>query len=101
MLLHNSSAAPNMRAEGLQAVRSTLNLITTNVPQRLDRLPWSRWHMWIVVALSVSWTLDGLEVTIIVAIGPAMAKTLDIVTGSLGSAYLLGSVIGALLFSHL
>jgi len=39
--------------------------VNTNVPQRMDRLPWSRWHWMIVAALGVTWILDGLEVTIV------------------------------------
>ena len=35
--------------------------IETNVPTRLDRLPWSRWHVLVVVSLGVTWLLDGLE----------------------------------------
>ena len=93
-----------MRAEPSYLKLDTRDLITTSIPQRLDRLPWSRWHWWIVLALTVSWILDGLEVTIIAAIGPAMATTLKISSsglGALASAYLFGSVIGALVFSNL
>jgi hypothetical protein len=39
--------------------------ITTNVPRRLDRLPWSRWHWMVVIGLGTVWVLDGLEVTIV------------------------------------
>ncbi|WP_235965977.1 hypothetical protein [Micromonospora rubida] len=38
--------------------------VRTNVPARLDRLPWSRWHWMIVIGLGTVWILDGLEVTI-------------------------------------
>ena len=38
-------------------------IITTDVPARLDRLPWSRFHWLVVVALGITWILDGLEVT--------------------------------------
>jgi hypothetical protein len=38
--------------------------VETNIPQRLDRLPWSRWHTTMVVALGITWLLDGLEVTL-------------------------------------
>src|SRR5580658_522877 len=40
--------------------------IETDVPARLDRLPWSRWHTLVVVALGITWLLDGLEVTLAV-----------------------------------
>ncbi|MBI0383807.1 MFS transporter, partial [Streptomyces albiflaviniger] len=39
--------------------------ITTDVPARLDRLPWSRWHWMIVIGLGTVWILDGLEVTVV------------------------------------
>jgi hypothetical protein len=40
--------------------------VTTRVPARLDRLPWSRWHWTIVIGLGTVWILDGLEVTVVV-----------------------------------
>ena len=43
--------------------------IETDVPARMDRLPWSRWHWLIVTALGVTWILDGLEVTLAGALG--------------------------------
>ena len=48
--------------------------IETNVPKRLDRLPWSRWHWLVVFALGFVWILDGLEVTIVGSIGPTLQK---------------------------
>jgi len=39
-------------------------VIETDVPARLDRLPWSRFHWLVVVALGITWILDGLEVTL-------------------------------------
>lgn len=80
--------------------------IATAVPQRLDRLPWSRWHWRIVGALGVTWLLDGLEVSIVAALGPMLTHpdTLHLTHSEVGltaSAYLAGSVVGALLFSYL
>jgi hypothetical protein len=40
-------------------------IVETDVPARLDRLSWSRWHTRIIVALGTSWLLDGLEVTLV------------------------------------
>jgi MFS family permease len=79
---------------------------TTDVPQRLDRLPWSGWHTRVVVALGVTWILDGLEVTIVGALGAALTKptTLGLRESHVGlaaSAYLVGTVAGALLFARL
>ena len=80
--------------------------ITTDIPARLDRLPWSRFHLLVVVALGVTWILDGLEVTIVGSIGPVLqnSQTLGLSAqeiGSAGSSYVIGAVIGALLFGWL
>src|SRR6476661_950380 len=77
--------------------------ITTDIPARLDRLPWSRFHLLVVVALGVTWILDGLEVTIVGSIGPVLqnSQTLGLSAqeiGSAGSSYVIGAVVGALLF---
>ncbi|MBS0151484.1 MAG: hypothetical protein JSR31_11135 [Nitrospira sp.] len=53
------------------------NSLITNIPQRLDRLPWSRWHRLIVVALGITWILDGLEVTIVGALAPVLTLPKD------------------------
>ena len=81
-------------------------LVVTNIPQRMDRLPWSNWHWLVVTALGVTWLLDGLEVSIVAALGPVMthSTTLGLTESEVGlaaSAYLAGSVLGALLFSYL
>src|SRR5258705_9693074 len=78
----------------------------TDVPARLDRLAWSRFHWLVVVALGVTWALDGLEVTIVGALGSVLAEpgTLGLTAtqvGLAGSAYIAGAITGALLFGHL
>jgi MFS family permease len=80
--------------------------IETKVPARLDRLPWSRWHLLIVTALGITWLLDGLEVTLAGALGPFLtrADTLKLTptgVGLSGTCYLAGAVIGALGFGYL
>lgn len=80
--------------------------ISTNIPQRLDRLPWSRWHWLIVTALGITWILDGLEVSIVGALGPVLTHpaTLHLSESQVGltaSAYLTGAVSGAFVFSYL
>jgi MFS family permease len=75
--------------------------VKTNIPARLDRLPWSRFHLLIVIGLGVTWILDGLEVTIVGALGPALqsAQTLHLSSTNLGavaSLYVVGAVSGAL-----
>ncbi len=81
-------------------------VFNTNIPERMDRLPWSRWHWLVVVALGITWILDGLEVTIVGAIGSVLTErgTLhlsDAEVGGAGTAYLIGAVGGALLFGRL
>ena len=78
----------------------------TTIPARLDRLPWSRWHWRVVIALGVSWLLDGLEVTVVGALGPTLGRpdTLGLSAGDVGwaaSAYVGGAVAGALVFGRL
>jgi MFS family permease len=79
---------------------------TTNVPARLDRLPWSRFHWLVVVALGVTWILDGLEVTLVSSLAgairdPRALGLSDPQLGLVGSVYLAGAVIGALFFGRL
>ena len=77
---------------------------TTNVPARLDRLPWSRFHWLVVAALGITWILDGLEVTLVGSLSPAISEGLGLTTtqiGLSGSAYILGAVLGALVFGRL
>jgi MFS family permease len=78
----------------------------STLPGRLDALPWSRWHWRVVIALGVTWILDGLEVTIVGSVGPALQQhtTLSLTASELGwagSAYVGGAVLGALLFGRL
>jgi MFS family permease len=81
-------------------------IITTDIPARLDRLPWSRFHTLVVVALGVTWILDGLEVTLVGSIAGALKQspTLRFTNTEVGlasSAYLCGAVLGAVLFGWL
>ncbi len=81
-------------------------VIHTDIPARLDRLPWSRFHLLVVAALGITWILDGLEVTIVGSIGPALESpaTLGLSAADIGlaaSLYLAGAVAGALLFGWL
>jgi MFS family permease len=79
---------------------------TTDVPARLDRLPWSNFHRLVVIALGVTWILDGLEVTLAGSVAAALEKSpaLQLTPeqiGLTGSAYLAGAVLGSLFFGHL
>jgi MFS family permease len=81
-------------------------LFETDVPARLDRLPFARFHWLVVAALGITWILDGLEVTLVGSLSPAIASpaALDLTSheiGLTGSAYVLGAVIGAVVFGRL
>jgi MFS family permease len=78
----------------------------TDIPARLDRLPWGRFHTLVVVALGITWILDGLEVTLAGSVAGALRQSpvlqlssTDI--GFVGSAYLAGAVLGAVFFGWL
>src|SRR3954452_15281756 len=80
--------------------------IGSNIPARLDRLPWSRWHWRVVLALGIAWVLDGLEVTIVGSIGSVLERpdTLGLSAtqvGWAGSLYVAGAVLGALVFGRM
>jgi MFS family permease len=81
-------------------------IFETDVPARLDRLPWSRFHWLVVIALGITWILDGLEVTLVGSLSAAISEspTLRLAPGQIGfaaSAYLGGAVAGALFFGWL
>jgi len=84
---------------------TTGRYVKTDIPARLDRLPWSRWHWTIVFALGITWVLDGLEVTIVGTIGSRLteADTLHFSAGQVGaiaSFYIAGAVVGAIVFGY-
>src|SRR6516164_6816774 len=81
-------------------------IVATEIPARLDRLPWGRFHTLVVVALGITWILDGLEVTLAGAISPALKESPQLHfsnadVGLASSAYLAGAVLGALFFGWL
>src|SRR6201746_1042095 len=89
-------------------VKETLGTIETDIPARLDRLPWSHWHWKILIGLGTVWILDGLEVTIVGSIAGAISAKgsgIDIssaqVAGLAASLYVAGACFGALLFGQL
>jgi MFS family permease len=84
-----------------------LRTIETNVPSRLDRLPWARFHWMIVIGLGTVWILDGLEVTIVGSISARLGEHgagLYLNASQVGRAaafYVAGACIGALFFGQL
>jgi len=82
--------------------------ITTDIPARLDRLPWSHWHWTIVFGLGTVWILDGLEVTVVGNIaarlsepGSGLPITSGQVTGIAAALYVAGACAGALFWGRL
>ncbi|MER6627190.1 MFS transporter [Streptomyces sp. NPDC000987] len=90
------------------AQAGTGRTITTDIPARLDRLPWSRWHWTIVIGLGTVWILDGLEVTVVGNIagrlsepGSGLPITSGEVTGLAAALYVAGACSGALFWGRL
>ncbi len=81
--------------------------ITTDIPARLDRLPWARWHWAVVIGLGTVWILDGLEVTIVGSMSDALADPRtglgmsSFQVGLAGATYVAGACLGALFFGQL
>ena len=81
--------------------------ITTDIPARMDRLPWARFHWLVVIGLGTVWILDGIEVTIVGSMSEALTpegtglglSSADI--GFAGAAYVAGACVGALFFGQL
>jgi MFS family permease len=84
-----------------------LRRIDTDIPARLDRLPWARWHWLVVIGLGTVWILDGLEVTVVGAMSKALKSedtglgltSSDV--GLAGAVYVAGACLGALFFGQL
>ena len=80
------------------------HIVESNIPARLDRLPWGRFHTLVVAALGITWILDGLEVTLAGSLAGALKDSLRLSNAEIGlaaSAYLAGAVLGAVLFGWL
>ena len=96
-----------MRASPDATARSDQSpIVETDIPARLDRLPWGRFHTLVVVALGITWILDGLEVTLAGTVAGALKASpvlrfSNADVGLAGSAYLAGAVLGALFFGWL
>ena len=90
-----------------QTARVETGRIETNIPARLDRLPWAKFHWLVVIGLGTVWILDGLEVTIVGAIAPRLTESgsgITISTAQIGTAaavYVAGACVGALFFGQL
>src|SRR3954466_7870994 len=88
------------------AMAETPGVVRSLVPARVDRLPWTRFHWMIVVGLGSASILDGLEIKIVSAISRTLQEKGTVAlrsgqVGLLGSVYLFGEVVGALVFGRL
>lgn len=106
----NSPSGQGLSVSFCYQIRETefrlIRRITTDIPARLDRLIWSRFHVLLLAGLGTSWLLDGLEVTIIGAMGAVLTNPHALglspgELGAIGSCYVGGAVLGALVFGWL
>src|ERR1700681_2438334 len=93
-------------AAATAAMPVATSVVETDIPARLDRLPWGRFHTLVVVALGITWILDGLEVTLAGAVSRALEESpllhfSNADVGLASSAYLAGAVLGAIFFGWL
>lgn len=94
------------RQEPLVPQPPTGRAYRTDIPARLDRLPWTRFHTLLVLALGITWLLDGLEVTLAGSVSGALKDSpalqmSNTEIGLAGASYIAGAVLGALLFGWL
>src|ERR1019366_5906949 len=100
-------SAPHLtRRPAVEATFPPAAIIETDIPARLDQLPWNSFHTLVVIALGVTWILDGLEVTLAGALSGTLKESATLglsnsEIGRAGSAYLIGAGGGALLFGWL
>jgi MFS family permease len=88
------------------AADASSGTIRSTVPARLDRLPWSKFHTRMVIGLGSAWVLDGLQITIASSVTGVLIQpdTLDMSSSEIGliaTVYLVGQVVGALVFGRL
>lgn len=81
-------------------------LIRSTIPARLDQLRWSPFHTRMVIGLGVAWILDGLEITIASSVTGVLSQSntlhlTSIQVGLIATIYLVGEVIGALVFGRM
>ena len=96
-----------MSAEGPSSATERFETIETEIPARLDRLPWSSFHWRVIFGLGIVWILDGLEVTIVGFLAPTLTSPdsgISLTEGDIAlaqSIYVVGACLGALFFGQL
>lgn len=98
-----AQTSPRQSASSVVLAQGT---VETDIPARLDSLPWSGFHTRVIAALGITWILDGLEVTLAGALSGALKESpvLKFTNTDIGiatSAYLAGAVLGAIGFGWL
>jgi MFS family permease len=95
-----------MADETLEQVQT--GTIRTQIPARLDRLPWARFHWMVVLGLGTAWILDGLEVNVVSSIsgrlsepGAGVGLSAQDISGWAASLYIVGACMGAIVFGQL
>ena len=106
MELQHNPAVDHGAAPSSAAHASDDRVIETDIPSRLDDLLWSGFHTRVVLALGITWILDGLEVTLAGALAGALKQSPSLQftnfdVGIANSGYLAGAVLGALGFGWL
>ena len=106
MQLPRGIAIDQKTAQRFGAQMTVDGVVESNIPARLDRLPWGRFHTLVVVALGVTWLLDGLEVTLAGSLAGALKDSAvlrftNTDVGLASSAYIAGAVVGAVFFGWL
>ena len=102
-----AGASPFSTGMSAEAAQVETGRIETNIPARLDRLPWAKFHWMVVIGLGTVWILDGLEVTIVGSIAPRLTEPgsgIAITAAQIGTAaavYVAGACVGALFFGQL
>jgi MFS family permease len=101
-------ATSSAQMQEIGGEKTQLGTIETDIPSRLDRLPWSRFHWMIVLGLGTAWILDGLEVNVVGSIssrlgehGAGVGLTPADISGWAASLYILGACVGAIVFGQL
>jgi MFS family permease len=101
-------ASMPLRQDNVRKENKTNNnrVVETDIPARLDALHWSGFHTRVVIALGITWVLDGLEVTLAGSLAGALKQSpvmhfSNFDVGLANSLYLAGAVLGAVFFGWL
>jgi MFS family permease len=102
----NRSAPGRSVHQAIETESERSETVETDIPARLDALPFGRFHLLVIAALGITWILDGLEVTLAGTLSGELRASSglslsDTQIGVAGSSYLCGAVVGAFFFGWL